>query len=114
MRSPQPTAVGASRQYSGALGGIGLCQVAVHLTYAAESGHALIDRAFYLAQDWAGDDERRELAHVPGELCFATKPQLAAMLLERARDLGLPAPVGGRRRGLLRARPALADARAGL
>ena len=25
-------AVGASRQYSGALGGIGLCQVAVHLT----------------------------------------------------------------------------------
>ncbi len=84
-------AVGASRQYSGALGGIGLCQVAVHLTYAAESGHALIDRALYLARDWAGDDERRELAHVPDELCFATKPQLAAMLLERARDLGLPA-----------------------
>ena len=84
-------AVGASRQYSGALGGIGLCQVAVHLTYAAQSGHALIDRALYLARDWAGDDERRELAHVPGELCFATKPQLAAMLLERARDLGLPA-----------------------
>jgi len=84
-------AVGASRQYSGALGGIGLCQVAVHLTCAAESGHALIDRALYLARDWAGDDERRELAHVPDELCFATKPQLAAMLLERARDLGLPA-----------------------
>ena len=84
-------AVGASRQYSGALGGIGLCQVAVHLTYAAQSGHALIDRALYLARDWAGDDERRELAHVPGELCFATRPQLAAMLLERARDLGLPA-----------------------
>src|SRR5690242_19391296 len=84
-------AVGASRQYSGALGGIGLCQVAVHLTYAAESGHALIDRALSLARDWAGDDERRELAHVPDELCFATKPQLAAMLLERARDRGLPA-----------------------
>lgn len=68
-----------------------MCQVAVHLTYGAESGYALIDRALYLAQDWAADDERRELAHVPNELCFATKPQLAAMLLERARVLGLPA-----------------------
>ena len=31
-------AVGAARQYSGALGGIGLCQVAVHLTYASRPG----------------------------------------------------------------------------
>ncbi len=38
-------AVGAARQYSGALGGVGLCQVAVHLTYASRKGQALIDRA---------------------------------------------------------------------
>jgi SRSO17 transposase len=31
-------AVAAARQYSGALGGIGLCQVAVHLTYASRPG----------------------------------------------------------------------------
>jgi len=31
-------AVGAARQYSGALGGIGLCQVAVFLTYASGRG----------------------------------------------------------------------------
>ncbi|MER6076494.1 transposase [Streptomyces sp. NPDC001817] len=37
--------VGAARRYSGALGGIGLCQVAVHLTYASVHGHTLIDRA---------------------------------------------------------------------
>jgi hypothetical protein len=37
-------AVGASHQYSGSLGGVGLCQVAVHLTYATTRGHALIDR----------------------------------------------------------------------
>ncbi|MBT2390638.1 hypothetical protein J7E87_14670 [Streptomyces sp. ISL-1] len=30
---------------AGALGGIGLAQVAVHLTYASTAGHALIDRA---------------------------------------------------------------------
>jgi len=73
-------AVGAARQYSGALGGIGLAQVAVHLTYAGRSGHALIDRALYLTKDWAADDERREPTGVPDDLAFATKPQLAADL----------------------------------
>jgi SRSO17 transposase len=84
-------AVGAARQYSGALGGIGLCQVAVHLTYASRSGQALVDRALYLTRDWAADDERRELTGVPDELAFATKPQLAATMLERARKAGIPA-----------------------
>jgi SRSO17 transposase len=84
-------AVAAARQYSGTLGGIGLCQVAVHLTYASRRGQALIDRALYLTRDWAGDDERRELAGVPDELTFATKPQLAAAMLERAREAGIPA-----------------------
>jgi hypothetical protein len=41
-------AAGAARQYSGTLGGIALCQVAVTLTYATGRGHALIDRALYL------------------------------------------------------------------
>ena len=41
-------AFGAARQYSGALGGIGLCQVAVLLTYASRRGQALLDRALYL------------------------------------------------------------------
>jgi SRSO17 transposase len=38
-------AVTAARQYSGALGGVALCQVAVTLTYATGRGHALIGRA---------------------------------------------------------------------
>jgi SRSO17 transposase len=41
-------AVGAAYQYSGALGGVGLCQVAVHLTHASRRGHAMIDRELYL------------------------------------------------------------------
>ncbi|WP_257230962.1 transposase [Streptomyces sp. UH6] len=83
--------VGAVRQYSGALGGIGLCQVAVHLTYASPRGHALIDRELYLPAAWAQDEERRLLAHVPDEVCFSTKPQLAAVMLHRARTLGVRA-----------------------
>ena len=42
---------GASRQYSGTVGGTALCQVAVTLTYAAPAGHALVNRALYLPAD---------------------------------------------------------------
>ena len=47
MRSPRPAAR-AARQYSGTVGGIALCQMAVTLTYATGRGHALIGRALYL------------------------------------------------------------------
>ncbi|HXL93505.1 MAG TPA: IS701 family transposase [Streptosporangiaceae bacterium] len=82
---------GAARQYSGTIGGIALCQVAVTLTYAAPAGHALIGRALYLPADWAADEERRELAGVPDEVMFATKPQLAGDLLEQAHGRGIRA-----------------------
>jgi SRSO17 transposase len=82
---------GAARQYSGTVGGIALCQVAVTLTYAAPAGHALIGRALYLPEGWAADEERRELAGVPDEVMFATKPQLAGELLQHAHDRGIRA-----------------------
>lgn len=82
---------GAARQYSGALGGIALCQVAVTLTCASPAGHALIGRVLYLPADWAAGEERRELAGVPEEVMFATKPQLAAALLQQAHDHGIRA-----------------------
>ena len=82
---------GAARQYSGTLGGIALCQVAVTLTCATPAGHALIGRALYLPADWACDDERRELAGVPDEATFATKPELAGRLLQQAYDRGIRA-----------------------
>jgi len=84
-------AVGAARQYSGALGGVGLCQVAVHLTLATPAGHAVIGRRLYLGADWAGDDERRTLTGVPDELEFATKPHLAIALIRDAVTAGVRA-----------------------
>jgi SRSO17 transposase len=83
--------VGAARQYSGTVGGIALCQVAVTLTYATGRGHALIGRALYLPEGCAADEEHRELAGVPEEVMFATKPQLAGALLERAHSAGIRA-----------------------
>ncbi|HEV3289475.1 MAG TPA: IS701 family transposase, partial [Streptosporangiaceae bacterium] len=84
-------AVGAARQYSGTVGGVALCQVAVTLTYATGRGHALIGRALYLPGACAADEEHRELAGVPEEVLFATKPQLAGHLLDRAHVLGIRA-----------------------
>ena len=68
-----------------------MCQVAVTLTCAAPAGHALIGRALYLPEGWAADEERRELAGVPDEITFATKPQLAGDLLQHAHDQGIRA-----------------------
>ena len=82
---------GAARQYSGTLGGVALCQVAVTVTYATRRGHALIGRALYLPEGCAADKEHRELAGVPEEVMFATKPQLAAALLEHAQSVGIRA-----------------------
>ena len=82
---------GAARQYSGTVGGIALCQVAVTLTFASGRGHALIGRALYLPEGRAADEEHRELAGVPEDVMFATKPQLASALLDRAQSLGIGA-----------------------
>jgi SRSO17 transposase len=104
-------AAGAARQYSGTVGGIALCQVAVTLTYATSRGHALIGRALYLPEACAADEEHRELAGVPEEVMFATKPQLADGLLDHAHARGIRAAFvtgdevyGGRelRRGIRR------------
>jgi SRSO17 transposase len=84
-------AVGAARQYSGTAGGVALCQVAVTLTYATGRGHALIGRALYLPGARAADEEHRELAGIPEEVPFATKPQLAGDLLDHAQSLGIRA-----------------------
>ncbi|HYN92595.1 MAG TPA: IS701 family transposase [Pilimelia sp.] len=81
---------GVQRQYSGTAGRIENCQVGVFLGYAGRHGHALIDRALYLPQAWAGDEERRRLARVPDDVAFATKPKLGLAMLERALDAGVP------------------------
>ena len=82
---------GAARQYSGTIGDIAMCQVQVTLTYAGPDGHVLAGRALYLPEDWAADEERRELAGIPDEVLFATKPELAGRLLQHAHDLGIRA-----------------------
>jgi SRSO17 transposase len=82
---------GVQRQYSGTAGRIENCQVGVFLAYASGKGRALVDRELYLPAEWVADPARRVEVHVPEQVGFRTKPQLAQQLLERALDAGVPA-----------------------
>ena len=82
---------GVARQYSGTAGRVENCQIGVFLAYASVHGHALLDRALYLPKAWTDDRERCAHAGVPAEQLFATKPQLAQQMLQRAFDAGVPA-----------------------
>jgi SRSO17 transposase len=76
--------VGVQRQYSGTAGRIENCQIGVFLAYASTRGRALMDRELYLPKEWADDMVRRAAAKVPEAVDFATKPQLAQRMIERA------------------------------
>lgn len=81
--------VGVKRQYSGTAGRVENCQIGVFLGYATAKGFAFLDREIYLPKEWVNDQQRREAAGVPESVKFATKPQIAQMMLERARAAGV-------------------------
>jgi SRSO17 transposase len=82
---------GVARQDSGTAGRVENCQIGVFLAYASVHGHVLLDRALYLPQAWTDDRACCAHAGVPAEQRFATKPQLARQLLQRAFEAGVPA-----------------------
>ena len=82
---------GVQRQYSGTAGRVENCQLGVFLAYASPAGRALIDAELYLPRSWTGDRARCAEAGIPGEVGFATKPELARQMLGRALDAGVPA-----------------------
>jgi SRSO17 transposase len=75
---------GVARQYTGSAGKITNCQIGVFASYVSRHGHAFIDRALYLPKAWTDDPERMTAAHVPGDVSFATKPQIARRMIARA------------------------------
>jgi SRSO17 transposase len=80
---------GVARQYSGTAGRIENCQIGVFLAYSSAHGHTLIDRELYLPKEWTDDRERCRRAAIPDERAFATKPDLARQMVERAFDAGV-------------------------
>jgi SRSO17 transposase len=82
--------VGVQRQYSGTAGRIENGQIGVFLAYASSRGHVLVDRELYLPKSWTDDQARCREAHVPEEVIFATKPELAWRMIERTLEADLP------------------------
>lgn len=82
--------VGVQRQYSGTAGRIENCQIGVFLSYATPDGYTFLDRELYLPKRWTEDPERCQQAGVPQSVEFATKPQLARQMLQRAFEAGVP------------------------
>jgi SRSO17 transposase len=75
---------GVARQYTGSAGKIANCQIGVFACYVSRHGHALIDRSLYLPKQWTDDAKRLKAAHVPEDVGFATKPQMARKMITRA------------------------------
>ena len=81
---------GVARQYTGSAGKITNCQTGVFAACVSRHGHAFIDRALYLPGEWTDDAVRLAAAQVPPEVGFATKPQLAIGMIERAMAAQVP------------------------
>jgi SRSO17 transposase len=81
---------GVARQYTGSAGKITNCQIGVFAAYVSRHGHAFIDRALYLPKEWTDNRKRLKAAHVPEDVGFATKPQIARRIIARAVATGVP------------------------
>ena len=76
--------VGVQRQYTGTAGKVTNCQVAASLSLATMSQQLPVDFELYLPKSWANNKARRAEGHIPDEVRFQTKPELALRMIERA------------------------------
>jgi SRSO17 transposase len=81
---------GVARQYTGSAGKITNCQIGVFACYVSRHGHGFVDRGLYLPKEWTDDPERLTAAHVPDNVSFATKPQIARQMIVRAIAAKMP------------------------
>ncbi len=82
--------VGVARQYSGTLGKVGNCQIAVSIHLTTEEQSVPLDWALYLPQEWIDNPERCRKAGVPDPTPFRTKPELALTLIDQLLAWGIP------------------------
>jgi SRSO17 transposase len=82
--------VGVAQQYTGTAGKLTNCQVTVNCHYAERTLAWPVATRLYLPQVWAEDAERRKRAHVPEDIPFQTKAEIALALLDEAKACGVP------------------------
>ena len=82
--------VGVARQWSGRLGKVENCQMAVFAALAQGNYSTLIDTRLYLPQEWAQDRKRCVAAGIPeSERVFKSKAELAFEMVVQARQNGV-------------------------
>jgi hypothetical protein len=55
--------------------------------------HWPVSGRLYLPEGWANDLKRREISHVPEEVIFRSKPQIALSLVDLSREWEVPSEV---------------------
>jgi|SRR5437868_3179506 len=81
--------VGVARQYTGTAGKLTNCQVSVNCHYAERTLAWPVSTRLYLPREWTQDAVRRQKAHIPEEIPFQTKAEIALALLDEANECGV-------------------------
>jgi len=82
--------VGVARQYSGTLGKVGNCQIAVSLHLATADDCMPVNFEIYLPKAWTDDPLRMKDAGVPSGYSFKPKWQIALDLIDQTVSWGIP------------------------
>lgn len=80
---------GVQRQHCGAVGKKDNCIVTVHLGYAADEFHTLLDGEPFLPESWSDDRERCREAGIPDAMVYRPKTEIALELYDRAAANGV-------------------------
>ena len=75
---------GVQRQYLGCSGKQDNGIVTVHLAYAADDFHCLLDGELFLPESWSNDRPRCREAGIPAEMVYRPKSEIALELYDRA------------------------------
>jgi SRSO17 transposase len=80
---------GVQRQYLGAVGKKDNGIVTVHLAYAADDFHCLLDSELFLPESWSEDRDRCREAGIPESMTYRPKTEIALELFDRAAANGV-------------------------
>jgi len=80
---------GVKRQWCGSRGKTDNCVVTVHLAYAADDFHCLLDGELFLPEDWSADRERCRKAGIPDAMVYRPKWKIALEILDGAAQNGV-------------------------
>ena len=80
-----------ARQYCGARGKTENCQSGVFASFTSDIGYGLLEGRLYLPKSWFSPEyeQRRKACHIPEEVQFATKIEIALELLRRQQERGI-------------------------